>query len=43
MRRTFGRMGVHPIFPIKVPMTINIMLNFDGDFDGHGDVEVKRL
>ena len=36
-------MDVQPILPIKVSMTINIMLNFNGDFDGHGDVEVKRL
>ena len=30
-------MGVQPILPIKVSITINLMLKFDGDFDGHSD------
>ena len=25
-----GRMGMEPILPIKVPVTISIMLNFNG-------------
>ena len=29
-------MSVKPIFPVKVSITIDIMLNFDGDFDGQG-------
>ena len=29
-------MGVQPILPIKVSITIGIILNFDGDCDGHG-------
>ena len=35
-----GRMGVQPIFPIKVSVTIGTMLNFDSDFDGHGDGDI---
>ena len=31
------RRVVQPIFPIKVSITIGTMLNFDGDFDEHGD------
>ena len=31
-----GRMGFKPILPITVPITMGTMLNFDGDFDGHG-------
>ena len=31
-----GRMGVQPILPVKVPVTIGTMLNFDGDCDGDG-------
>ena len=34
------RLGVQPIFSIKVSVTINTMLNIDGDFDGHGDDDV---
>ena len=34
------RMGVQPILPIKVSVTIGTMLNFDGDFDGHGDGDI---
>ena len=30
-----GRMSLEPILPIKQPITIGTMLNFDGD--GHGD------
>ena len=30
-----GRMGMEPILPVKQPVTIDIMLNFDSD--GHGD------
>ena len=29
------RIGVRPIWPVKV--TIDTMLNFNDDFDGHGD------
>ena len=38
------RMGVEPILPIKMSVTIDTMLNFDGDFDRHsdGDVTYKR-
>ena len=36
-----GRMGVEPILPVKLPIIIESMLNFDGD--EHGDVRcVKR-
>ena len=33
-----GRMGLEPILPVKVPVTIGTILNFDGDCDcdGHG-------
>ena len=36
------RMGLQPILPIKVSITIDTMLHFDSDFDGqsHGDVDV---
>ena len=36
-------MGVQPILPIKVSITIDTMLHFDGDYDGQsdGDVDVK--
>ena len=33
-------MDVQPILPVKVCITIGTMLNFDGDFDGHGDGNV---
>ena len=33
-------MGVQPILPVKVSITINIMLNFDSKFNGHGDANV---
>ena len=36
------RMGVQPILPIKVSATIDTMLNFDVDFDGHNDVTCKQ-
>ena len=29
------RMNVYPILPIKVSVTIDTMLNFGGDFEGH--------
>ena len=33
-----GWMGLEPILPVKVPITMGTMLNFDGDChgDGHG-------
>ena len=31
-----GRMGTEPILSIKRPISIDTMLNFDGDGDGHG-------
>ena len=34
------RMGVQLILPVKVSITIGIRFNFDGGFDGHGDVDV---
>ena len=37
-----NRMGVQPILPVKVSITINTMLNFDSDFDGHGNVTCKQ-
>ena len=36
------RMGVQPIFSFQVALTIDTMLNFDGDFDGQGDVTCKQ-
>ena len=33
-------MGVQPILSIKASVTIDTMLYFDGDFDGHGDGDV---
>ena len=35
-------MGVQPILPVKVPITIDTVLN--GDFDGHcdGDITCKQ-
>ena len=33
-----GKMEVQPILPVKVTATIDTMLNFDGDFDRHGEV-----
>ena len=35
-----GLMSVQPILPIKVSVTTETMLNFEGDFDGHGDVDI---
>ena len=32
------RKGAQDIVPIKVYITTDTMLNFDGGFDGHGDV-----
>ena len=34
------RMGVQSILPVKVSFTIETVLNFDADFDGHGEGEV---
>ena len=36
-------MGVQPTLPIKVSVTIGTMLNFDGDFDGHGDSDITAM
>ena len=30
-QRLTGRMGMEPILPVKQPVTIDTMLNFDGD------------
>ena len=30
-------MSLQPILPIKVSITIDTMLNVDGDFDDHGE------
>ena len=32
-----GRMGLEAILPVKLPVTIDTMLNFDGHSDGDGD------
>ena len=39
------RMGVQPILPVKVSVTIDIMLNFDDEFDryGNGNVTCKQI
>ena len=29
-----GKMGLEPILPVKVPIIVCTMLNFDGDGDG---------
>ena len=42
MDTLMNRMGVQPILPVKVSITINTMLNFDGDFDRDGDVICKQ-
>ena len=34
------RMGVQPTLPVKVSVTIDIMLNLEDDFDEHSDHEV---
>ena len=31
-----GRMGLEPILPVKLSVTISTMLNFDGECDGDG-------
>ena len=31
-----GRMGTEPILSIKQSVSIDTMINFDGDRDGHG-------
>ena len=33
----FCRMGTEPILPIKRSVSIDTMINFDGDRDGHGN------
>ena len=33
-------MDVKLILPVKVPIKIHTVLNFDGDFDDHGNSEV---
>ena len=35
-----GRMGVQPILPVRVPVIIDTMINFDGG--RHGDVMCKQ-
>ena len=35
------RMGVQPIFPTKVSITIDTMLNIDSDIDGYGDGDIS--
>ena len=35
-------MDAQPFFSIKVFITIDTMINFDGDFDGNGDVTCKQ-
>ena len=32
-----GKMGVRPILPVRLSVTIATMLNFDGHCDGDGD------
>ena len=32
-----GRMGLEAILPVKLPVTIGTILNFDGHSDGDGD------
>ena len=34
--RLMGRMGTEPILSIKQSVSIDTMINFDGDRDGHG-------
>ena len=34
------KIGLVPILSIILPVTIDTMLNFDGDIDGHGGSEV---
>ena len=36
-----GRMGRTLTLPVKVPVTIDTFLNFDGDLDGHGEVTLR--
>ena len=38
----FDRMGVQPILPIKVSVSTETMLDFNGNFDGHSDGDVTR-
>ena len=35
-----NRMGVQPILPVKVSVSVVTMLNFNGDFNRHGDCDV---
>ena len=32
-----GKMGIRPILPVRLSVTIATMLNFDGHCDGDGD------
>ena len=32
-----GRMGTEPILSVKRSVSIDTMINFDGDEEGHGD------
>ena len=41
MDTLMDRKGVQLILPVKVSVTIGTMLNFDSDFDGHGDGDNK--
>ena len=34
------RMGSQPILLVKVSVIIDTMLNFDSDFDGHGEGDI---
>ena len=35
-----GQNRVQCIFPVTVPATIDMILNFNGDFDGHREDDV---
>ena len=35
--RLMDRMGTEPILPVKWSVSIDTMINFDEDRDGHGD------
>ena len=35
-------MGMQPIFPVKVSITIGTIFEFGGGFDGHGGGDVVR-
>ena len=40
MDTLIDRKGVQPMLPIEVFVTIDAMLNFNGDHDGHGSSDV---